>query len=87
MLPGNILNRILAQCLQKQIKRKTTIVIVNVSILKMISICHIFTMFQEPRIATICFRELMVEGDSLSSTLAGLRESYYDYNIPKHTEI
>ena len=27
-------------------------------------------------------------GDSLSSTLAGLRETgYYDYNIPKHTEI
>jgi len=32
-------------------------------------------------------RDLMVEGDSLSSTLAGLRESYYDYNIPKPTEI
>jgi len=34
-------------------------------------------------------RELMAEGgDSLSSTLAGLRETgYYDYNIPKHTEI
>ena len=26
-------------------------------------------------------------GDSLSSTLAGLRESYYEYNIPKHAEI
>ena len=29
----------------------------------------------------------MAEGDSLSSTLAGLRESYYDYNISKHAEI
>ena len=32
----------------------------------------------------------MIEGDSVSSTLAGLRESYYDYNISniaKHTEI
>ena len=30
----------------------------------------------------------MVDGDSLSSTLAGaMRESYYDYNIPKQTEI
>ena len=26
-------------------------------------------------------------GDSLSSTLAGLRESYYEYNIPKQAEI
>jgi len=33
-------------------------------------------------------REMMVEGaDTLSSTLAGLRESYYEYNIPKHAEI
>eukprot|EP00090_Calanus_glacialis_P010946 TRINITY_DN19426_c0_g1_i1.p1 TRINITY_DN19426_c0_g1~~TRINITY_DN19426_c0_g1_i1.p1 ORF type:complete len:363 (+),score=61.35 TRINITY_DN19426_c0_g1_i1:599-1687(+) len=32
-------------------------------------------------------RDLMAEGDSLSSTLAGLRESYYDYNISKHAEI
>ena len=31
---------------------------------------------------------MMVEGaDTLSSTLAGLRESYYEYNIPKHAEI
>lgn len=29
----------------------------------------------------------MAEGDSLSSTLAGLRENYYDYNISKHAEI
>ena len=29
----------------------------------------------------------MGEGDSLSSTLAGLRESYnYDYNIVKHPD-
>jgi hypothetical protein len=32
-------------------------------------------------------RDLMAEGDSLSSTLAGLRENYYDYNISKHAEI
>jgi len=36
-------------------------------------------------------RELMAEpGESLSSTLAGLRESYYDYNVvkqPEHTEM
>jgi len=32
-------------------------------------------------------RDLMGEGDSLSSTLAGLRESYnYDYNIVKHPD-
>ena len=29
----------------------------------------------------------MVEGDSLSSTLAGVRESYYDYNVTKHSDI
>ena len=29
----------------------------------------------------------MAEGDSLSSTLAGLRENYYDYNVSKHAEI
>ena len=42
-----------------------------------------------PKTGTLVFsfRDLMVEGDSLSSTLAGLRESYYDYNIPKPTEI
>lgn len=38
-----------------------------------------------------CYREMMGEtGDSLSSTLAGLRESYYDYNMskaPEHGEI
>ena len=38
-------------------------------------------------------RDMMIEpGDSLSSTLAGLRESYYDYNMsvkqnPEHGEI
>ena len=38
-------------------------------------------------------RDMMGEpGDSLSSTLAGLRESYYDYNMsvkqnPEHGEI
>ena len=29
----------------------------------------------------------MVEGDSLSSTLAGVRDSYYDYNVSKHSDI
>ena len=37
------------------------------------------------------FRELMAEpGESLSSTLAGLRESYNDYYVvkqPDHTEM
>ena len=45
--------------------------------------------YAEPYVLTSYYRELMAEGgDSLSSTLAGLRETgYYDYNIPKHTEI
>ena len=36
------------------------------------------------------FREVLVPGevgDSLSSALAGLRESYYDYNMPKVSEM
>ena len=35
----------------------------------------------------VFLRELMGEpGESLSSTLAGLRESYYDYNVVKQPE-
>lgn len=32
-------------------------------------------------------REVLDVGDSLSSALAGLRESYYDYNMPKVSEM
>jgi hypothetical protein len=39
----------------------------------------------------VLFREVLVpgdvSGDSLSSALAGLRESYYDYNMPKVSEM
>ena len=38
----------------------------------------------------VVFREVVGApdgADSLSSTLAGLRESYYDYNIAKHSDI
>ena len=41
-----------------------------------------------PFLQLLVCRELMAEGgESLSSTLAGLRESYYEYNIPKQAEI
>ena len=38
----------------------------------------------------LLFRDTVLGGDvneSLSSTLAGLRETYYDYNMAKHSEI